>query len=363
VVQDAINEEAVMREVELWASLGDHPNIIKYIGHIEEYKEDHKEVIILWEYWSGGTLIDLLQKYNLELAEEQIIYVMKNLWNGLKHMHSQDPPITHRDIKMENILMEDEQFKLGDFGSCSTDTLDYNSKNKNEISEKMEIFEKYTTMMYRPPEMIDQYKRHQVNTKVDIWMLGCVLYTLWFAKHPFQDAQKLAITNGKYVMPNKDHKRISKKLRDLIRVMLIPDPSERPDISKIIEILDNWDKFKWKESSEKKFDHDLHMKHSQSKDSIHHDLLGFESSPKEHKSISHSNSMNAQKLSHPSSTGWAAFDMNILGNFKNTPKEAESKNEENWFDYVGNVGFDQKEPQEVNKKEPEDQTWSYFDFS
>lgn len=362
MVQDAINEEAVMREVELWASLGDHPNIIKYIGHTEEHKDEHKEVIILWEYWSGGTLIDLLQKYNLELAEEQIIYVMKNLCNGLKHMHSQDPPITHRDIKMENILMEGEHFKLGDFGSCSTDTLDYNSKNKYEISEKMEIFEKYTTMMYRPPEMIDQYRRHQVNTKVDIWMLGWVLYTLWFAKHPFQDAQKLAITNAKYTMPNKDHKRINKRLRDLIKVMLIPDPSERPDIHKIIEILDNWDKFKWKENSEKKIDGDLHMKHSQSIDQMHHDLLGFESSPKEHKHISHCHSMNAQKPSHSSSMGWAAFDMNILGETQTKPQEVQPKQEDNWFDYVENMGFDKKETQEV-RKEPEDQTWSYFDFS
>ena len=32
--------------------------------------------------------------------------------------------------------------------------------------------------MYRPPEMIDKYQEYSVNTKVDIWMLGCVLYTL-----------------------------------------------------------------------------------------------------------------------------------------------------------------------------------------
>ena len=28
--------------------------------------------------------------------------------------------------------------------------------------------------MYRPPEMCDLYKGYYVNTKVDIWMLGCV---------------------------------------------------------------------------------------------------------------------------------------------------------------------------------------------
>jgi serine/threonine protein kinase len=39
--------------------------------------------------------------------------------------------------------------------------------------------------MYRPPEMIDQYLSYNVDLQVDIWMLGCVLYILCFAKHPF----------------------------------------------------------------------------------------------------------------------------------------------------------------------------------
>ncbi len=87
-------------------------------------------------------------------------------------MHEHSPPIAHRDIKVENILMKGENFKLADFGSCSTDTLDYENDSKGVICEKMELFEKYTTLMYRPPEMIDQYQKYPVGTQVDIWMLG-----------------------------------------------------------------------------------------------------------------------------------------------------------------------------------------------
>ena len=46
----------------------------------------------------------------------------------------------------------------------------------------MESFEKYTTLMYRPPEMMDQYLGYQVDLKVDLWMLGCILYTLCYAR-------------------------------------------------------------------------------------------------------------------------------------------------------------------------------------
>lgn len=36
----------------------------------------------------------------------------------------------------------------------------------------MEQYEKFTTFMYRPPEMIDKYKRYTVNTQVDIWVIA-----------------------------------------------------------------------------------------------------------------------------------------------------------------------------------------------
>ena len=55
--------------------------------------------------------------------------------------------------------------------------------------------------MYRPPEMTDLFLRLEVNEKVDIWMLGCVLYILCFFTHPFQEASKLAIINASYFVP------------------------------------------------------------------------------------------------------------------------------------------------------------------
>jgi AP2-associated kinase len=48
------------------------------------------------------------------------------------------------------------------------------------LDEMIEEFEKYTTMMYRPPEMIDRYKKFKVDTQADVWMLGCVIYSLCF---------------------------------------------------------------------------------------------------------------------------------------------------------------------------------------
>ena len=39
-------------------------------------------------------------------------------------MHSLNPPLAHRDIKIENILLHNHKCKLCDFGSCSRDRVD-----------------------------------------------------------------------------------------------------------------------------------------------------------------------------------------------------------------------------------------------
>ena len=116
-------------------------------------------------------------------------------------MHSQMPSLAHRDIKVENILLQNKNFKLCDFGSASTDTLDYTTCSKNELVDRMELFEKYTTLMYRPPEMIDQYLKFAVTAQVDVWMLGCVLYTLCFARH--QNTKQPNYTRSKLQLTTK----------------------------------------------------------------------------------------------------------------------------------------------------------------
>jgi AP2-associated kinase len=86
--------------------------------------------------------------------------------------------------------------------------------------------------------MCDTFSNYKVNEKVDIWMLGCILYTLIYKKHPFFEAQKLTIINTQYFTPDTTY---SEKIIDFVRLMMTPNPDKRPDIKKVIQIIQNWD--------------------------------------------------------------------------------------------------------------------------
>ena len=71
--------------------------------------------------------------------------MIKEINNALCYMHSLG--ITHRDLKIENVLLENKKFKLCDFGSSSKENLDFKLIDKKQFYIYEEIFEKNTTLM------------------------------------------------------------------------------------------------------------------------------------------------------------------------------------------------------------------------
>ena len=91
-------------------------------------------------------------------------------------MHSHNPPIAHRDIKIENALKFGNTFTLCDFSSASTDVMVQQKETKETKRDKFDIYERNITFMYLPPEMVDEYGGFPLNEKVEICTLGCILY-------------------------------------------------------------------------------------------------------------------------------------------------------------------------------------------
>ena len=132
----------------------------------------------------------------------------------------------------------------------------------------------HSTMPYRAPELVDVKTGSVVDTKVDIWSLGCTLYACLVGKSPFEARSEetggslsLCVLGGDWRFPDegqngtsKTHGKqrvashaasleaanarakdeaISESVRDVVRMCLKVEPSERPDVDQLIKIVDH----------------------------------------------------------------------------------------------------------------------------
>jgi AP2-associated kinase len=103
-----------------------------------------------------------------------------------------------------------------------------------------------------------------VNAKSDVWMMGCVIFTLIFFEHPFKEATKLSIINADFKFPEKDGRGIfsySENLEILLRNILSPNPKLRPSSSDVYNDLkfNNLVQFKAKKFKLNKNSEDLYL--------------------------------------------------------------------------------------------------------
>ena len=181
--------ELIDNEIEVMEKCAtlDHPNIVSYYGTSKKIFEAKDmmprrvEYFILLEFMDSSLIsyIKQHQQQNKILPEKKLFLLFLDIVNGLNLVHVQKPPIAHRDIKIDNVLIkyiknnnDDEpkvQLKLCDFGSCVDGTPKI-CQNTQEMNIESELIERFTTPSYRSPEMIDLYQRKELSTKVDIWV-------------------------------------------------------------------------------------------------------------------------------------------------------------------------------------------------
>ncbi|KAM4879188.1 LOW QUALITY PROTEIN: cyclin-G-associated kinase [Sylvia borin] len=240
------NEEeknkAIIQEVCFMKKLSGHPNIVQFCSAASIGKEESDtgqgEFLLLTELCKGQ-LVEFLKKVESKgpISCDTVLKIFYQTCRAVQHMHKQKPPIIHRDLKVENLLISNQgTIKLCDFGSATTTAYypDYNwSAQKRALVE--EEITRNTTPMYRTPEMIDLYSNFPIGEKQDIWALGCILYLLCFRQHPFEDGAKLRIVNGKYVIPPNDTRY--SVFHDLIRSTLRVNPEERLSITELVNQL------------------------------------------------------------------------------------------------------------------------------
>lgn len=219
-----------------------NPYFMNYIDSKIVAETKFKNVFyILVEYGANGTLFNLIAdrvKANKKLTEEEIITIAKITVKDLEALHALG--FAHLDIKIENLLFFSwSSIKLCDFGSITKTITDFSTVSSSEHYKLQTFYELKTTMMYRPPEICEPDLRYKVDSKADMWMLGCVIYTLMFFKHPFCESTKLAICAANFSWPEGGG-GYSKNLENVVRNLLTPDPSLRLGVKELLIIFENW---------------------------------------------------------------------------------------------------------------------------
>lgn len=232
----------IIQEVCFMKKLSGHPNMVQFCSAASISKEEsdtgQAEFLILTELCKGQ-LVDFIKRVEQRapLSCDTVLKVFYQTCRAVQHMHKQKPPVIHRDLKIENLLISNQgTIKLCDFGSATTVSHypDYSWSAQKRSMVEDEIT-RNTTPAYRTPEMIDLYSNFPINEKQDIWALGCILYLLCFKQHPFEDGAKLQIVNGKYSIPQNDVKYTV--YHELICSMLKVNPEERLSITELVNHL------------------------------------------------------------------------------------------------------------------------------
>ncbi|KAG7839495.1 hypothetical protein KL942_003106 [Ogataea angusta] len=218
-------------EVEVMQRLAHCDYVVKYLdSHASRVPNTHcYEVLVLMELCPNKSLLDHMNaRLSTKLSEPEILKIMLDISQGVYAMHRLK--LIHRDIKIENVLIDDRYtFKLCDFGS--TCPVLRPPRNHQEFQILTNDLLRQTTPQYRPPEMIDLYRGLPIDEKSDIWALGIFLYKLCYYITPFETAGELAILHAAYRFPSAP--RYSTSLKSLINIMLQENPAYRPNIYQV----------------------------------------------------------------------------------------------------------------------------------
>ncbi|KAH9854277.1 hypothetical protein C2E23DRAFT_66293 [Lenzites betulinus] len=223
----------VKKEVDIMRILKGHPNIVFLIDAAwHRLPNATFEVFILMEFCPGGGIIDMMNRRLRErLTEAEILTIFVDVCEGLAAMHALKPPILHRDLKVENILQASPtSYKLCDFGSATP--VQKVPSNTQELRMLEEELNRYTTLQYRAPEMIDVHLRRPIDEKSDVWALGVLLYKLCYYTTPFEEHTQLAILNVQYKIP--PYPVYSAQMNSLIASMLKEYGTQRPSVFEIL---------------------------------------------------------------------------------------------------------------------------------
>ncbi|KAJ7667839.1 kinase-like domain-containing protein [Mycena polygramma] len=238
----------ILKEVQIMRGTN-HPAIVKLIS----FSESDEHYFLVLELMEGGELFHQIVKLTY-FSENLSRHVILQVANGIRYLH-EERGVVHRDIKPENLLFEripiipskvpmhraydEEKEDEGEFipgvGGGGIGRVKIADFGLSKVVWNEETMTPCGTVGYTAPEIV---KDERYSKSVDMWALGCVLYTLLCGFPPFYDESINVLTEkvarGYYTFLSPWWDDISGSAKDLIQHLLCVDPAQRYTIDEFL---------------------------------------------------------------------------------------------------------------------------------
>jgi len=139
------------------------PQVVKLYGYIND---NPTQVYLVMELCSRGSLYHVMNSVVYDFGWDRVFRFATEFLKGMEYLHSQNPPLLHRDFKSLNLLLtEDWQVKICDFGLTRPALTD------------LTLGRLRTTPAYSPPELM-QMKDIKFSTRSDVYGIAITMWEM-----------------------------------------------------------------------------------------------------------------------------------------------------------------------------------------
>jgi serine/threonine protein kinase len=228
--------EEMLSEAILLSRIG-HPNIVRVFNADILKTQRGLCGFFTMEYVAGGTLDRYWRSFGQGFIPlDQTVEVVKQICQGLVVAHSASPPIIHRDIKPQNILVGYDGagicLRLSDFGLAK------------RVNPMTLIASARGTLAFKAPEFLER----QDSTRSDIWAVGMTMYLLLTDQLPYADTDEAEFISGRHwkrpiIPPSGLNIDVDPTLDSITMKALAMKPEDRyKDAQEMLVALSYWQK-------------------------------------------------------------------------------------------------------------------------
>ena len=212
-----------------------HPNVVQFLGvHVEP---DSLLPVLVMEYLPAGNLSGYLDKQGT-LPDNISYSILRDVALGLRYLHEHTPPIIHRDLSANNVLLTTSlSAKISDLGVAKILNL-----SPFQMTQHMST-KAPGTPCYMPPEALINQPNYTI--KIDSYSFGVMILHVLCGQWPFPDDlfQRDPANPGALIPVTEVNRRErflqqigrDHPLSGLIRQCLSNTPAERPDAANLLQ--------------------------------------------------------------------------------------------------------------------------------